>query len=243
MPFSKAEDALSRAGRRVLAALAIAAPLLTFTAPPSEAKAPGMSHCHNGICHRVLTLGQTRAQTGKVHRIAASHYDDCRRDRFNPCGLTSSGEAFRADEANNTASSIHPDGTILVIRNPSNQRAAVVRVNNFGPFKGNRKLDVSRATAERLGFARQGVAALDVMVVHTPTEAETRYRRNRRYEPVAGYIGRMASIDHAVVAWSEMGRRQRFERLASAACRLAKRSRVPRLALVHALPRAVRPHA
>ena len=131
-----------RLGIRAATALGIIG-FAAIAATPAAAKAPGQQHCYGGICHRVMTLSQTAGAIGKVRRIAASHYDDCSRDRFNPCGLTSSGEVFRPHEANNTASSIHPDGTILMLRHPGTKQAVVVRVNNFGPFKSNRLLDVS----------------------------------------------------------------------------------------------------
>lgn len=214
-----------------LPALALAA--LSAIAPSAaDAKAPGQRHCYGGVCHKVMTLSETTAAVGKVRKIAVSHYDDCRRDRFNPCGLTSSGEVFRPHEANNTASSIHPDGTILLLRHPVTRQAAVVRVNNFGPFKGRRLLDVSLATAEKLGFRSSGVTSLDVMVAYAPTAQETRYSRRRRYEPVPGAIGRSDSIETAFLRYTEIVDRERFTRLASAACQLAKSRKAPRLALL-----------
>ncbi len=198
----------------------------------AEAKRPGGKHCYGGTCHRVMTLGETEALVGKLRRLNASHYDDCRRDRFNPCGLTSSGEAFRPHAPDNTASSIHPDGTVLLLRNPANQLSAVVRVNNFGPFRGNRKLDVSRATAERLGFARRGVAPLEVLVVQAPTSEEARYKRNRRYDAVPGFIGRAESIDSAFLRYADLTMRERIARLDNIACRIAANRRAPRLGLM-----------
>lgn len=218
---------------RTFGALVFAiASLITFTALPAAAKAPGQRHCYGGVCHRVMSLGETASQIGKVRRIAVSHYDDCRRDRFNPCGLTSSGEVFRPHEANNTASSIHPDGTILLLRHPVTRQAAVVRVNNFGPFKGNRLLDVSYATAERLGFKSSGIASLDVIVAYAPTAKETRYSRRRRYEPVPGFLGRSDSIETAFLDYQLWVGKERYTRLAALACHLTKRQKTPRLALL-----------
>lgn len=232
----------TRFGQRVRAAVALA--IVGFTAiatTPAAAKAPGQQHCYGGICHRVMTLGQTAAAIGKVRRISTSHYDDCSRDRFNPCGLTSSGEVFRPHEANNTASSIHPDGTILMLRHPGTKQAVVVRVNNFGPFKGGRLLDVSYATAERLGFRSSGVASLDVMVVYAPTAQETRYSRKRRYEPVPGFLGRSDSIESSYLRYTEAIDRQRYVRLAAAACHLARSKKAPQLALLAVKPPAKAP--
>ncbi len=229
-----------RAGSKA-AAFAMAGLLALFTIPTeAEAKKPGGRHCYGGTCHRVMTLRETEGLVGKLRRLKASHYDDCRRDRFNPCGLTSSGEAFRAHAPDNTASAIHPDGTILLLRNPSTRRSAVVRVNNFGPFRSDRKLDVSRATAERLGFAARGVAVLEVLVVQAPTTEETRYKRNRRYAPVPGYIGQTDSIDSAFIRYADMTVRQRIARLDTIACRIAANRRAPKLGLMLAAAKAPR---
>ena len=89
---------------------------------------------------------------GRTGFLKVSFYDDCRIDRFNACGLTSSGAVFRPDLTDNAASPIFPDGTVLLVFNPENKRAAVLRVNSAGPYWGDRKLDVSRAAADKLGF-------------------------------------------------------------------------------------------
>ena len=69
------------------------------------------------------------------------------------------GRGVPPGQADNAASPIYPDGTTLLLWHPQTQEAAVVRVNNAGPYWGERKLDVSRATAEKLGFkGRHGEA-------------------------------------------------------------------------------------
>jgi len=166
----------------------------------ASAKTPGKTYCFSGVCHRVLTLAETRAQVGRVRSVLASYYNDCRADRFNPCGLTASGALFEAHKADNAASPIYPNGTKLLVFNPSNGRGAVVRINNAGPYKGRRTLDVSRGAAEKLGFRHRGVARLSVKVIHAPTTAEARYQARRRYAPVQGYIGRFASMSAAEAA-------------------------------------------
>jgi rare lipoprotein A (peptidoglycan hydrolase) len=163
----------------------------------SEAKTPGRTYCFNGICHRVLSIPEMVAIVGQDQMFQASYYDDCRRDRYNPCGLTSSGEAYRPNEADSAASPVYPDGTILLIRNPENGNAAVVRVNNAGPYWRQRKLDVSRATAEKLGFAERGVGNLEVRVMSAPSIVDATYKQNRRYPQVPGPIGTFASLDQA----------------------------------------------
>ncbi|MGB4866558.1 MAG: septal ring lytic transglycosylase RlpA family protein [Hyphomicrobium sp.] len=189
-------SAQSKAGA---AAFAILAALL-FAPGAAEAKTPGKTYCFNGICHRVSTLQETSALIGKDLTFKTSFYDDCKRDRYNPCGLTSSGEVFRPGAADNAASPIYPNGTVLLLRNPANGEAAVVRVNNAGPYWRKRKLDVSRGTAEKLGFKKQGVANLEVRVIVAPSKEEARYKKNRRYEAVPGHIGQFASLAGAAAS-------------------------------------------
>ncbi|MGI9403434.1 MAG: septal ring lytic transglycosylase RlpA family protein [Hyphomicrobium sp.] len=179
-----------------LIALSLMAPTVWIT-PQAEAKTPGSTYCYFGVCHRVKTIEETRALVGREHSLVASHYDDCKRDRYNPCGLTSSGESFHPDRPDNTASPIYPDGTTLLVWNPETERALVVRVNNAGPYHGNRKLDLSRAAAEKLGFEGKGVAKLHVKVVKAPKPEEAKYSKRRSYAPVPGDIGEYSSVEDA----------------------------------------------
>lgn len=162
---------------------------------PVEAKTPGKTYCFHKTCHRVKSIAETERLVGQDMTLVASHYDDCSRDRYNPCGLTSSGERFRADSADNAASPILPDGTIILAWSPVSGQAAVLRINNAGPYWGNRKLDLSRAAARKLGIG--GVGKVRVRVLKAPTKAEARYRKNRAYEPVPGPVGQFASLDEA----------------------------------------------
>jgi rare lipoprotein A len=180
-------------GASALAAMALTVKLAT----PTEAKTPGSTYCYYGVCHRVKTIEETKALVGVEETITASHYDDCKHDRYNPCGLTSSGEEFHADRADNTASPTYPDGTMLLVWSPDTGRALVVRVNNAGPYWGDRTLDLSRAAADKLGYEGAGVGKLKVRVIKAPEPEEAVYVENRSYTPVPGDIGRYSSIDAA----------------------------------------------
>ncbi len=183
--------------RRACGVLAVAT--LSATAAPiiASAKQPGTVHCYGGWCHRVNTVDEVAGMIGRRGLVKASYYDDCRRDRFNPCGLTSSGALFEPHLADNAASPIFPDGSVLLVFNRQTGKAAVVRVNSAGPYHGDRTLDVSRATATALGFERQGVAELEVSVLKAPNEEEARYRKLRRYAKVPGYMGVFSSFEDA----------------------------------------------
>lgn len=149
---------------------ALLAGIVSFSALQGAAfaKLPGATHCYKGICHRVKTIAEMQALVGFEEVVTASYYDDCKVDPYNPCTLTTSGEVFRADLPNNAASPIYPDGTILALVNPKNDAIAIVRVNNSGPYAKGRMLDVSRAAAEQLGFAKAGIAQLKVTIVTGP---------------------------------------------------------------------------
>ncbi|MBU2531553.1 MAG: septal ring lytic transglycosylase RlpA family protein, partial [Alphaproteobacteria bacterium] len=169
-----------------------------MTATSGFGKTPGQRYCFNRTCHRVLTLDETHRRVGTPTTAIASYYRDCKVDRYNPCGLTSSGTVFRPGRADNAASPIYPNGTKLFVWNPATRRAAIVRIDNAGPYKGKRTLDLSVAAAEKLGFRRRGVARLVVQVLSAPTRAEATYRRRRVYAPVRGYLGKFASVQQAL---------------------------------------------
>ena len=192
----------AREGMRLFMRPMVLVPLFMFGLGASqavEAKAPGARYCFVGVCHRVMTLAETRAAVGRPTMAVTSFYDDCRRDPYNPCGLTSSGEAFRPGETNSAASPIYPDGTIVLVRNPANGESAIVRINNAGPYWGNRTLDLARGAGIKLGLGRVGVARVEVTVLRAPNVQEARYRRNRVYQPMPGHVGRFASFDDAQV--------------------------------------------
>jgi rare lipoprotein A len=178
-------------------ALMALAGMMAAASGPAEAKTPGKTYCFLGVCHRVKSLEETQRLVGKSETLHASHYNDAKLDRFNPSNITSSGAYFHASRPDNAASPIYPDGTILLVWNPRTRQAVVVRVNNAGPYYKNRKLDLSRAAAVKLGFGKQGVAQVVVKVLKAPSRAEARYRRGRTYPAVAGYLGAFASLDAA----------------------------------------------
>lgn len=159
------------------------------------AKEPGQVHCYRDVCHRVKSIGETERLVGTTSTIITSHYDDARVDRFNTGRYTSSGEEFNANAPTRAASANFPDGTELLVWNPDNGRAAHIRINDFGPFHTNRKLDVTRAVAEVLGFERRGVVPLRVTIIAAPPRFEPRYMKAREYAKVEGYLGVVSEED------------------------------------------------
>jgi len=179
-----------------------------------RAKTPGQKHCYKNVCHRVKTISETKALVGKSISLTASHYDSPLKDRYNRGSFTSSGTRFDADDPTSAASANFPDGTELLVWNPKNGRAAHVRVTDFGPFYTNRKLDLTRAAAETLGFAHAGVVKLRVTVVAPPPPDEPRYKVNRKYRRVGGFVGvyrreELKSLANLLILQAERRRQRR----------------------------------
>ncbi len=160
----------------------------------TDAKVPGAIHCFNDICHRVRTVAETTLRIGIVEPVTASYYDAPEKDPFNPRLETSSGAEFDPDATDNAASPIHPDGTILLVWSPLTGGAAIIRINNAGPYHSDRTLDVSRAVAENLGFTRAGTASLLTVVIQSPLVNEARYVRARVYPAERGYLGTFRNL-------------------------------------------------
>ena len=140
----------------------------TGAASSAQAKTPGKTYCENEVCHRVMTIAETEALIGIADWQLASFYDDCTRDKGNPCTALSSGEKFRPGNADNAASPIYPNGTTISVFNPATQRSVTLRINNSGPYHSHRKLDVSKGAAETLGIIESGIAKLRVTVIGAP---------------------------------------------------------------------------
>jgi rare lipoprotein A len=97
---------------------------------------------------------KTDSQTGN-----ASYYAD----KFNGRS-TANGERFN----NNAFTAAHrklPFGTQVKVTNLSNGKTVMVRVNDRGPFAGNRIIDLSKAAAQQIDMVRAGVAKVKIEYV------------------------------------------------------------------------------
>jgi rare lipoprotein A len=64
---------------------------------------------------------------------------------------TASGEIFDPDEMT-VAHKAFPFGACLIVSNPLNGKRVQVRVNDRGPFVGDRELDLSSGAAKAIGL-------------------------------------------------------------------------------------------
>lgn len=104
--------------------------------------------CYLGIFTNVWAE-ETPAVSGKV-----SYYAD-----YFTGQRTANGEYYKPDEYT-CAHTFYPFGTLLKLK--KGKRAVIVRVNDRGPFVGDRVLDVSYIAAKELGIVSSGVAEVGI---------------------------------------------------------------------------------
>ncbi len=106
-----------------------------------------------------------REKTGSVdasdHELegTASYYGE----EFNG-RRTANGEVYDMN-ALTAAHRTLPFNTRVRVVNRQNGRSVVVRINDRGPFKSDRVIDVSLAAAKQLGMIGHGTAGVDVEVL------------------------------------------------------------------------------
>lgn len=106
-----------------------------------------------------LLEAEALAQIGFVQEGNASYYADRYHGK-----LTSSGERY--DQMGFTAAHRElPFGSIVKVTNLENNLSVTVRVNDRGPFKKNRILDLSLSGAQALDMVRNGIAHVRIEVV------------------------------------------------------------------------------
>jgi len=67
-----------------------------------------------------------------------------------------------------------PFGTWVLVENPANGRSVKVRINDRGPFRSRRILDVSYAAARALGALGPGVIPVRLRVIASPEATPVR---------------------------------------------------------------------
>ena len=133
--------------------------------PQPEAKPEPLSQYGNpetyeveGVTYAIVPVGPGFSETG-----TASWYGRKFHGR-----LTSSGEPFDMFQFT-AAHKTMPIPAWIRVTNLENNQSLVVRVNDRGPFKDDRVLDLSWAAAKRLGFSENGTAEVSYEVLTVPT--------------------------------------------------------------------------
>lgn len=100
---------------------------------------------------------------------------------------TSDGEIFDMNELS-AAHKTLPLPSVVEVTNLQNGRALRLRVNDRGPFVGDRLIDLSRRAAQLLGFETAGTAPVRVQILKDDSIAVADAAMHGQYGPVgAGY--------------------------------------------------------
>ena len=97
---------------------------------------------------------------------------------------TSNGEIFDMYEVSAAHKSL-PIPSFLKVTNLDNNRSIVVRVNDRGPFHGDRIIDLSYAAAVKLGYADRGTARVELEAIVVKGDAP----RERIEQPQLARVG------------------------------------------------------
>lgn len=149
--------------------------------------------------------------------------------------MTANGEVFD----HNGISAAHPTlplPSYVRVTNLSNGRSLIVRVNDRGPYRGNRIIDVSMGAAHLLGFHISGVAWVKVEYVgRAPLEGSddrvlAATLRQDEPAPAPGTV-RLAATPIVPAAWtpatSSLGRNSRFASASAATDAIPEPARRP----------------
>lgn len=110
--------------------------------------------------------------------------------------LTASGERYDMD-AMTAAHRTLPFGTVLRVQNLESGRSTVLRINDRGPFVGDRVLDVSRRGARELGMIESGLARVRMTVVEVPGENACWEVQAAAFRDRANALGKAADLEAA----------------------------------------------
>lgn len=80
---------------------------------------------------------------------------------------TSNGETYDM-HAETAAHKTLPMGTIVRVTNIENKRSMILRINDRGPFVGDRIIDLSKTAAHKLDIYQKGTGMVKVEVVQAP---------------------------------------------------------------------------
>jgi rare lipoprotein A len=114
--------------------------------------------CVHG-CSTFRTRAPKPGEYEYTKRGVASYYDE----RFN-AKKTASGERFNS----NLLTAAHrtlPFGTHVVVKNVSNGKSVTVRINDRGPFKRKRIIDLSKAAFAKIEKIGKGIAEVEITAV------------------------------------------------------------------------------
>jgi rare lipoprotein A len=123
-----------------------------------------------------IPFGGGHYQLGSPYQVAGRWYTPREQPGYDKVGQSSwYGEAFHRRMTSNgewfdmaTLTAAHPTlplPSYAKVTNLENGRTVIVRINDRGPFVDTRVLDVSKRTAEVLGYKQQGIGKIRVQYI------------------------------------------------------------------------------
>lgn len=105
--------------------------------------------------------------------------------------LTANGERYRHFGEMTAAHRYLPFGTKVQVTDKGTGKSVIVRINDRGPFYGNRVLDLSGKAAQSLGILKSGVCNVEVKVISLPDKYLAKAKQVAK--PIVSTVG--TSID------------------------------------------------
>lgn len=171
---------------RLIALLALLGLFLTAgcaSKVPSPAPRPGEKKPATQRPYTVM--GKTYHPVDSAHGYRESGYASWYGPNFHG-KRTSNGEVYDMDQMT-AAHKTLPMNTFVEVTNLENQRKAVVRVNDRGPFVDGRVIDLSRAAARQLGVYGPGTAKVEIVALGFKKEGRPISDQPSDYTPAASY--------------------------------------------------------
>jgi rare lipoprotein A len=112
----------------------------------------------------IITFAPTASaqQIGETQKGLASWYGAKYHGR-----KTSSGEVYNRHKLTAAHNGL-PLGTVVKVTNLSNGESVTVKINDRGPFRGRRIIDLSEAAAKKIQYRNAGLTEVSVEVVELP---------------------------------------------------------------------------
>ncbi len=147
---------------------------------------------------------QAHYKVGKPYKVNGRWYYPREEPDYEDVGLASwYGDQFHGRRTANgevfdmtllsAAHTTLPLPSLVEVTNLKNGRRTIVRVNDRGPFVGDRIIDMSRAAAKKLGFEREGIAKVRVRYLGRArlAAAAPKDRRQAKAEAVRPLLAEM----------------------------------------------------
>lgn len=147
---------------------------------------------------------QVRRSAGEVERPAVREDEpytpeetSLRKEKFLQTGIaswygrefhgeiTASGDKFNMKDFTAAHRSL-PFGSVVIVKNLDNGKVARVRINDRGPYKKDRILDLSHAAAKKLDMLEDGEAMVGISLAGTGKKLSGNTDEGRELEPVSG---------------------------------------------------------